>query len=305
MAWGQSGGSNAKRRRSPAGLFSDMSLLRNLTQNEGRISGVFVACALAFYLFWGQGRYEKFYVFILPALAIPILQTIDILSRDLGNIACKFRRLRGRTLHGWIALSSVVLTLLGGLAQGFAAVSSIKAQPNEYSVLHSKRGDIERQEKTGLIAELRLEFTNLFIGVGDDTVHLLESAYLNRKATRYDDPAQDVQTAHQSLGFKKDAEFYEPEDHVALEFEFMERICEWIVQALHAKDIGNATAYLSLQKEFLRDHVLRWVPKLCERLKPKAESDFYSSLAYLTSAFVEMDYQMPDHLTAILRKGLS
>jgi TorA maturation chaperone TorD len=158
--------------------------------------------------------------------------------------------------------------------------------------------------RQSLITELRLEFTNLFVAVSDNAVHLVESAYLNHNP-RYDKPAQDVQAAYQSLGFKKDSEFFEPEDHLVLEFELMARMCDWTAQALRAKDVGNATAYLSLQKEFLRDHIARWIPELCEDLKRKAKSDFYSSLAYLTKGFVQMDCRIPDHLTAMLKSGLS
>ena len=42
---------------------------------------------LTFYLLWGQGKYEKFYVFIVPALAILATEAIEVLSNDLRNIA--------------------------------------------------------------------------------------------------------------------------------------------------------------------------------------------------------------------------
>jgi TorA maturation chaperone TorD len=81
--------------------------------------------------------------------------------------------------------------------------------------------------------------------------------------------------------------------------------CDWTAQSLHKNDFASAIACLSLQKEFLRDHILRWVPQLCERLKQKTKSDFYGSLIYLTRGFVEMDCGMPDCLTAALRSNLS
>jgi hypothetical protein len=39
--------------------------------------------------------------------------------------------------------------------------------------------------------ELRLEFTNLFMGVGDDYFHLVESAYLGQ-SSGYDGPTENV-----------------------------------------------------------------------------------------------------------------
>ena len=164
---------------------------------------------------------------------------------------------------------------------------------------------LSNDEKEGLLTELRVEFTNLFLGVGDDTVHLVESAYLGRKSMQYEKPAEDLLAAYDSVGFKKDSEFFEPEDHFALEFEFMARLCNWCAQELSKGDVENAIAYLSLQKEFLRDHIARWVPKLCEHLKRKAKSNFYNSLAYLTDGLVEMDEEMPVHLITILKMQLT
>jgi putative dimethyl sulfoxide reductase chaperone len=160
-------------------------------------------------------------------------------------------------------------------------------------------------KRDGLMTELRVEFTNLFLGVGDDTVHLVESAYLNRKRMRYEKPAEDLRAAYESVGFKKDGEFFEPEDHFALEFEFMARLCNWTADELVKDDVENAIAYLSLQKEFLGDHVSRWVPKLCDHLKRKARSDFYSCLAYLTNGLVEMDEEMPVQLIMMLKEKLA
>jgi putative dimethyl sulfoxide reductase chaperone len=160
-------------------------------------------------------------------------------------------------------------------------------------------------QRDGLITELRVEFTNLFLGVSDDTVHLVESAYLNRKRTQYEKPAEELRAAYESVGFKKDDEFFEPEDHFALEFEFMAQLCNWTAQELAENDLEDAIAYLSLQKEFLGDHVARWVPILCEGLKRKAKSNFYSSLAYLTNGLLQMDGKMPVHLISILKEQLS
>ena len=161
------------------------------------------------------------------------------------------------------------------------------------------------EERDTLMTELRVEFTNLFLGIGDDTVHLVESAYLGRKSMQYEKPAEDLLPAYESVGFKKDKEFFEPEDHLALEFEFMARLCNWCAQELGKSDVENAIAYLSLQKEFLRDHIARWVPKLCEHLRRRAKSNFYSSLAYLTNGLIEMDEEMPVHLIMILKEQLS
>jgi hypothetical protein len=90
---------------------------------------------LAFYLLWGQGEYEKFYVFVLPMLAILATSAVEILSDDLKNVAWNLSSWRVKKLQIVFALLLVVLTLLGGLVQGYGVVASTKTEPNEYSVL--------------------------------------------------------------------------------------------------------------------------------------------------------------------------
>jgi TorA maturation chaperone TorD len=159
--------------------------------------------------------------------------------------------------------------------------------------------------KENLIAEMRVEFATLFMGIGADTVHLVESAYYEEKHLRYEKPIHDVQAAYLSLGFTKDADFSEPDDHCAIEFEFMATMCRWTAQLISGNEIENALAYLTLQKEFIRDHVGRWVPELCERLRHRAKSDFYRSIAHLTSGFVAVEDQMLSYLIVVLKDRYS
>jgi anaerobic sulfite reductase subunit A len=160
---------------------------------------------------------------------------------------------------------------------------------------------MKANEKRALITDLKVEYTNLFLGIGEDTVHLVESSYLDKGRLRYEEPRQNARDAYQSLGFRKDSWFLEPEDHLALELEFMAMMCNWTAVTIGKKDFANAIAYLTLQKEFLRDRIMGWIPAMCKRLKRKARSDYYKSLAYLTDGFVTLDYGLPDLITATLK----
>jgi TorA maturation chaperone TorD len=63
--------------------------------------------------------------------------------------------------------------------------------------------------------------------------------------------------------------------------------------------------YVKLQKEFLGDHLLRWVGKFSERLKKntqRGETDFYYALAMLLESFITMDDKTLDHIDAELKK---
>jgi hypothetical protein len=90
---------------------------------------------MGFYLLWGQGKFEKFYIFILPVLAIFAASAIDFLLRDLTNIPWEILNMQRKSVQRVLASSLFLMILIGGLLQGYGNVYSTKAEPNAYSTL--------------------------------------------------------------------------------------------------------------------------------------------------------------------------
>jgi TorA maturation chaperone TorD len=165
----------------------------------------------------------------------------------------------------------------------------------------SRVKELDDEGKGKLLTDLAVEYARLFLGVGEKHVYLSESVYLGKDHLLYGEPFHEVIQAYKSLGFEKDKDFREPEDHVAVEFEFMARLCQWTSQTLEKRDVENTIAYLNLQKEFLGDHIMRWVPELCKNLDEATAQGFYKALGHLTLGFITTDNQIPDHMTEMLR----
>jgi TorA maturation chaperone TorD len=157
------------------------------------------------------------------------------------------------------------------------------------------------EKKEGLLTDLAAEYASLFLGVGPKPVHLVESVYLSKDHLLYQQPYHEIIQAYRSLGYEKEKGFHEPEDHVAVEFDFMANLCRWTSKTLNDGEVEKAIAYLNLQKELLRDHLNQWVPLLCQELEKAASSPFYKALAQLTNGFTALDDGIPDHLTEILK----
>jgi TorA maturation chaperone TorD len=168
-----------------------------------------------------------------------------------------------------------------------------------------KRLKKEDKGREALLTDLAVEYASLFLGVGTNPVHLVESVYLGKDHLLFEQPYHDVLAAYRSLGFEKEKNFPEPEDHVSVEFDFMAKLCGWTSQTLDKKDVNNAIAYLNLQKEFLTEHILKWVPELCKKLGSTATANFYKALAHLTLGFVTIDTEIPDHITDMLKNPFS
>jgi putative dimethyl sulfoxide reductase chaperone len=164
---------------------------------------------------------------------------------------------------------------------------------------------LDEKQKEKLLEDLAVEYASLFLGTTPKYVFLLESVYLGTDHLKYGAPYHKVLEAYKRLGFTKAKGFQEAEDHVAVEFEFMSNICTWTAKTIQKRDTLNALAYLNLQNEFLRDHILRWVPDLCNKLDKEATLEFYRMLAHLTLGFVTLENEIPDHMTEVLKDAFS
>jgi TorA maturation chaperone TorD len=137
--------------------------------------------------------------------------------------------------------------------------------------------------------ELAVEYANLFLGVKGKPLHPSESVYVNRDHVMYQESRDRVQNIYWNAGVDKKKEYTEPEDHIAVELQFMEYLCRKTVEALGKDEKAEAAKYLRIQKDFVEGHLAKWVPKLTKDVLESAEVDFYKGIAYITDAFIGMD----------------
>lgn len=137
--------------------------------------------------------------------------------------------------------------------------------------------------------ELAVEYANLFLGVKRRPKHPSESVYLSKEQSMYQEPRDRVLANYWNAGVSKTKEFTEPEDHVAIELQFMEYLCRRTVEALKKGGRDEVVRNLEIQKEFVNDHLARWVPALTKDILASAEVDFYKGVAEITDAFVRLD----------------
>lgn len=142
--------------------------------------------------------------------------------------------------------------------------------------------------------ELAVEYANLFLGVKGKPLHPSESVYVSEDHVMYQESRDRVQSIYWSAGVDKKKEFTEPEDHIAVELQFMEYLCRKTVEALEEDEKAEATKYLRTQKDFIELHLAKWVPQLTKDVLESAQVDFYKGIAYITDAFIAMDRKTID-----------
>jgi len=157
-----------------------------------------------------------------------------------------------------------------------------------FKVKHSTDGKI--------ISDLASAYAKLFLCVGLKPVYLCESAYANKEHLLYRQPYFEVVKKYQELGFEKRTDFREPEDHISIEIDFMVNLCQLTISSLKEADVKTALKYLNHQKDFLEEHLTRWVPSLSRSLMKASNSEFYTAIAYLLLGFIKIDVKLVDLL---------
>ena len=168
-----------------------------------------------------------------------------------------------------------------------------KDQDSELAEAFGTLGQFASSLKTESLDKLKLqldgEYAGLFLGSGLPSPRPLESVYTSREHLAVQKASDDVSRAYQSAGIDKISEFSEPEDHISTELQFMAYLSYKTREALGNSKLTEANKYLEMQRDFLNDHLTKWVPMLVVDILKKADRQFYKAIAKITEGYVKID----------------
>jgi TorA maturation chaperone TorD len=144
-----------------------------------------------------------------------------------------------------------------------------------------------------LIDILGLEFTRLFIGP-DSHISAHESIFAemdNGVGALWGETTVAVKNFIETTGLDYKPEFNGVPDHVSVELEFMQKLTEWEADKWHQNDRENAEFCLKVQRMFLEQHPLSWLPQFCDVVIEQADIRFYAAMAELTQNYLEFEQQ--------------
>ncbi len=95
-----------------------------------------------------------------------------------------------------------------------------------------------------------------------------------------------VKQLYREAGAAISEDFKDLPDHVGLELACMEFLCNAEAQAWDREEIGEIHRVRGFQKRLLQEHLMRWVPALCERVRERAAGPFYRGIASLMEAYL-------------------
>jgi putative dimethyl sulfoxide reductase chaperone len=158
------------------------------------------------------------------------------------------------------------------------------------------------------IENLAADYASLFLGIGKDPAHPYESVYLSQDRIIMGASRDEVLKMYLKEGLQKVDWFKEPEDHIAIELEFMAFLCLKMQEALNrgTRDIG--LRLIQAQIDFFEKHLKSWVPKFCDDIvKHASKYDFYQAMADITKRYIlleettllQMAKELRNHLMAV------
>jgi len=147
---------------------------------------------------------------------------------------------------------------------------------------------------------LHWDYTRLFIGPYELPAPLWESAYCNEERLLFQKETLEVRRAYLKYFFLPVEFGAEADDHLGLELDFMVRLNDLALTEIDNKDIKLLKQILTDQKLFLEEHLLRWVPSLCNDIINNAQTEFYQGMANLTRGFLTLDQKALHELLGIV-----
>ncbi len=135
------------------------------------------------------------------------------------------------------------------------------------------------------------DYSALFLGMSAAPVPPYESVYTSEVQLLMQEARDDAVRAYRGHGFAPAAEFNLPEDHAGVELQFMALLCRAQLTALREGDEERAERLAADQAEFLRNHLLGWMPRLCDDVEKRAKTGLYRGLARMTRQFLEFEQE--------------
>jgi TorA maturation chaperone TorD len=98
-----------------------------------------------------------------------------------------------------------------------------------------------------------------------------------------------VKQLYREAGAAISEDFKDLPDHVGLELACMEFLCKAEAQAWDRQDLAEVHRVRGFQTRLLLEHLVEWVPMLCERIREFAAGPLYRGIARLTEAYLVLE----------------
>jgi len=143
-----------------------------------------------------------------------------------------------------------------------------------------------------LLDDLAVEYARLFLGPGkhisphESVHHQKDDA---QSGQLWGESTVEVKKFIESSGLTYKSDYKGLPDHISVELEFMQQVILREEKAWKEEDKEVTLSCLNIEKKFMEEHIIHWIPVFCERVIQEAELPFYREMAALTKSFITFE----------------
>ena len=158
-----------------------------------------------------------------------------------------------------------------------------------------------------LKTDLAVERTRLLRGIkpGYGPPPPYESVYAGSEQQPLVEAITSVRQMYAEAGVGLPEEVHDQPDFIGFELDFMRHLIEKESQAWVESNQSEAKEVLEKELQFLKEHILRWIPHFCDLMLKDAQLDFYRGIARLTKGFVQGEVHTATELAKTAREMLT
>ncbi len=158
-----------------------------------------------------------------------------------------------------------------------------------------------QKDQDQLLEDLAVEYARLFLGP-DKHISPHESIHHKRDdgdwGMHWGGSTVDVKKFIETAGLEYKQEYSGMPDHISVELEFMKEAASREAQAIEEKDWEGALYCQKMEKKFICDHLIKWIPAFCDKIISQSKISFYGDLAEVTKKFITLEYKEINNCTS-------
>ena len=182
------------------------------------------------------------------------------------------------------------------LAEGYRMLAAWLRDPK-----NSLKSEPGSNPESDPLTDLAVDYARVFLGAGvfeGVVASPYESVYTSKERLIMQEARDQVLSVYSARGLHSADALELPEDHIALELEFLAHLCRETLLA--GDDWPRVSALLKEQKEFIELHPGKWVPAFCAEIEKCASTDFYRAVGKITLGFLNMEQAILEDLLSEL-----
>lgn len=138
------------------------------------------------------------------------------------------------------------------------------------------------------LVKLKEEYTRLFIGPGKVPISLYETAYRQPDALLMQDTTVNLRNQYLASGRIADGIVNLPEDHLAMELEFMYSLATDTVELFESDDLRSLLQNLEKQRDFIHGRT-DWIASLVPKVDDYSQCLGINAVFHVLQNFIEED----------------